>query len=84
VNKKPEVVFDASNRKHRKAYNDYLRKGNWSFLPFVFKAPHYGITLGYIERTLLQHYSSKEFKIKEELCQENSKLMVRLPIKSPS
>ncbi len=62
MNRKPEVIFDPSNKEHRKAYREYLKYGNWARLPFVFKAPHFGITLGYIERTLLQFYSTKEFK----------------------
>jgi hypothetical protein len=65
VNRKPEVVFDAANKAHRKAYNQFLKEGNWARLPFTFKAPHFGITLGYIERTLLKYYSAKEFKMKE-------------------
>jgi len=65
MNRKPEVIFDATNKEHRKAYRKFLKEKSWGHLPFVFKAPHFGITLGYIERSLLQFYSGKEFTAKE-------------------
>ncbi len=59
---RPEVTFDASNKKHREAYRQYLRDRGWGKLPFRFvTSGTYGITLGHIERQLLDYYTSKEF-----------------------
>jgi hypothetical protein len=59
---KSEVVFDAYNKHHRNAYDQYLRNNrSWAKVNFRFRAPHFGITIGYIERRLLEYYTDKEF-----------------------
>jgi hypothetical protein len=61
-----EVLFDATNRKHRKAYDQYLRNNrSWHGCEYRFRAPHYGIVVGYIERRLLEYYTNKEFGKKQ-------------------
>lgn len=62
-----EVLFDATNKKHRKAYDRYLRNNNsWIGSEYRFRAPHFGVTIGYIERKLLEYYTNKEFGAKPE------------------
>jgi len=59
---RPEVNFDATNKLHRQAYRQYLKDKSWGKLPFRFiTSGTYGITLGHIERMLLDYYASKEF-----------------------
>ena len=59
---RPEVNFDATNKKHREAYRQFRRDKGWGKLPFRFVTDGtYGITLGHIERMLLDYYSAKEF-----------------------
>ncbi len=65
---RPEVEFDATNRTHREAYRQYLRDRGWGKLPFRFvTSGTYGITLGHIERALLDYYTSKEFDGKKRV-----------------
>lgn len=62
-----EVLFDATNKKHRKAYDQYLRKNrSWNGCPYRFRAPHFGVVIGYIERKMLEYYTNKEFGKKPE------------------
>jgi hypothetical protein len=61
LSKRKEVVFDATNEEHRMLYSKFLKKRTWDDTPIKFRAPHFGITLGYIERTMLEYYTKKEF-----------------------
>lgn len=59
--RRPEVLFDPKDPKHRKMYKQFLKDRSWGKLPIKFAARGYGITLGHIERALLDYYTEKEF-----------------------
>lgn len=62
-----EILFDVTNKKHRRAYDHYLRNNrSWHGCEYRFRAPHYGIVVGYIERKMLEYYTNKEFGAKPE------------------
>jgi len=62
-----EVLFDPTNKKHRNAYDQYLRNNrSWHGCPYRFRAPHFGVVVGYIERKMLEYYTNKEFGAKPE------------------
>ena len=62
-----EVLFDPTNKGHRKAYDQYLRNNHsWAGCKYRFRAPHFGVTIGHIERKMLEYYTSKEFGAKPE------------------
>lgn len=60
---KPVVEFDPTNAEHRLAVKNFLDSNSWRGCPVTFKAPHYGNTLGYIQRVMLEYYTSNEFKV---------------------
>lgn len=57
-----EVLFDPNNKKHREYYKKFLDDRSWGKLPIRFASKGYGITLGHIERSLLDYYTKKEFE----------------------
>jgi len=61
---KGSIIFDAANKEHRTDYFNYLQTKSWRNSKNRYKAPTMSVTIGYIERTLLEHYSKEEFKCK--------------------
>jgi len=60
---RPQVIFDASNKKHRKIYAEYLVNGTWGYSPVQFVIDDDSISLpSCIERKLLAYYTKREFK----------------------
>lgn len=62
---RPEILFDPANKQHREWYKQFLEDRSWGKLPIRFASKGYGITLGHIERALLDYYTDKEFKGKK-------------------
>jgi hypothetical protein len=62
---RPWVVFDASNKQHRKWFADFNKTRSWGHCPvrFVVNDDH-GDLLTMIQRELIQHYVDQEFKSK--------------------
>jgi hypothetical protein len=60
---RPWVVFDASNKDHRRWFADFQRDSTWGNCPvrFVVSDDH-GDLITLIQRKLIQHYVNKEFK----------------------
>lgn len=60
---RPEIVFDAFNKEHRKLYTAYQKDMSWGNIPVRFITPgQVGVTIGHIERNLLDFYTHKEFQ----------------------
>ena len=59
---RPWVVFDVTNRQHRRWYAEFQRRGTWGHCPvrFVVNDDH-GDLLTMIQRELISHYVNKEF-----------------------
>ncbi len=63
---RPWVVFDATNREHRKWFAEFNKTLCWGKCPvrFVVNDDH-GDLLTMIQRELIQYYVDKEFKAKQ-------------------
>jgi hypothetical protein len=61
------VVFDPSDKQHRKWFADFNKNRTWSRCPVRFAVnDDHGDLITQIQRELIQHYVDKEFKsIKE-------------------
>lgn len=61
---RPLVAFDPNNKEHRRYYAEFLHNGGWGRCPVRFICPDEAgmnlVTL--IQRSLVEHYVSKEFK----------------------
>lgn len=59
---RPWVVFDATNKDHRRWFAEFQRSGTWGRCPvrFVVNDDH-GDLLTMIQRDLIAHYVAKEF-----------------------
>ena len=76
---RPEIVFDAFNKEHRKLYTAYRKDMSWGNIPVRFITPgQFGVTIGHIERNLLDFYTHKEFQ--KEIVNGNS-LSIRIKMK---
>jgi len=64
---RPWVVFDASDKQHRKWFADFNKTRSWGHCPvrFVVNDDH-GDLLTMIQRELIQHYVDQEFKPKNK------------------
>ena len=64
---RPWVVFDATNKDHRRWFADFNKHRTWSNCPvrFVVNDDH-GDLITMIQRELIQHYVDKEFKSNKE------------------
>jgi len=62
---RPYVVFDPTNKEHRKWFADFNKNRSWARCPvrFVVNEDH-GDLLTQIQRELIQFYVDKEFKKK--------------------
>lgn len=60
---RPLVVFDASNKEHRKYYFDFLSTGSWRNCPYRFAIPDdFGNLMGMIQTKMILYYGEQEFK----------------------
>lgn len=74
---RPWVIFDATNKDHRKWFADFNKNLTWARCPvrFVVNEDH-GDLITQIQRSLIQYYVDKEFtKARENV--------VKKPQKSP-
>jgi hypothetical protein len=62
------VVFDASNKEHRKWFADFNATRRWGNCPvrFVVNDDH-GDLITQVQRELIQFYVDKEFKLNKEV-----------------
>jgi hypothetical protein len=61
---RPWIVFDPKDQKHRRWFAEFQRTGTWGSCPvrFVVNDDH-GDLITMIQRELINHYVSKEFKL---------------------
>lgn len=61
---RPYVVFDATNKDHRRWFATFNEKRSWSECPvrFVVNDDH-GDLITMIQRELIRYYVDKEFKL---------------------
>lgn len=59
---RPWIVFDATNKDHRRWFAEFQRSGTWGRCPvrFVVNDDH-GDLITMIQRELIAHYVAKEF-----------------------
>lgn len=59
---RPYVVFDPSNKDHRRYYNDFVKTASWGHCPVRFVVPEdHGDLITMIQRSLVKYYVQKEF-----------------------
>lgn len=61
---RPWVVFDVSNKQHRRWFAEFQKSGTWGRCPvrFVVNDDH-GDLLTMIQRELIDHYIKREFNV---------------------
>lgn len=64
---RPWVVFDASNKEHRKWFAEFNKNSSWAHCPvrFVVDDDH-GDLITMIQRHLIQYYVDREFVVKKQ------------------
>jgi hypothetical protein len=64
---RPYVVFDPSNRKHRRWYFEFVATSSWGHCPVRFVVPDdHGDLITMILRSLVNFYVDREFKVKKK------------------
>jgi hypothetical protein len=60
---RPWVAFDAANKRHRKWYTEFQRKGTWGHCPvrFLIDDEAQGNLVTMIQRRLVEYYITREF-----------------------
>jgi hypothetical protein len=59
---RPLVVFDASDKDHRRYFSDFQAKRAWGSCPVRFIVPDdQGDLITLIQRRLIEYYTNKEF-----------------------
>jgi len=59
---RPYVVFDPTNKDHRRHFHLFQSTGSWGKCPFRFVVDDdHGDLVTMIQRTLIQYYTVKEF-----------------------
>jgi hypothetical protein len=73
---RPYVIFDASNRDHRKWFAEFNKTGAWGSCPvrFVVYDDH-GDLITMIQRHLIQYYVDKEFTAARTVAKKQQKKM---------
>jgi len=61
-NRRPEVVFDPTNKDHRKWVASFFRNNSWRECPVRFIVRENGNDINVIKRQLVEFYTAKEFK----------------------
>ena len=60
---RPWVVFRPENRDHRSWYYNFVKTGTWGRCPVRFVvAEDHGNLITQMQRSLVQHYVTQEFK----------------------
>lgn len=61
---RPWTVFNPNNKKHRRAYADFVKYGTWSrcIYRFIVNEDHNNLVT-IIQRKLVEYYVVKEFKL---------------------
>lgn len=62
---RPLVAFDPTRRDHRQYYAEFVKTGTWGRCPVRFIVPDEtgGNLINLIQRTMLEYYVKKEFKV---------------------
>lgn len=63
LHRRPTVLFDPSNKDHRKYVAEFLATGTWGRCPVVFFAPDEANTKAFAIESLADYYLTKEFKV---------------------
>lgn len=59
---RPYVVFDPSNKDHRRFYSEFVQHGRWGRCPVRFLVPEdHGNVITMIQRSLVRYYVEQEF-----------------------
>ena len=59
---RPKEMFDASNRKHRALFAEFVRTGKWTHCPVQFVANEpTQVDVGTMSRQVVEYYIEKEF-----------------------
>jgi hypothetical protein len=59
---RPYVVFDPSNKDHRRYYNNFVKTASWGLCPVRFVVPEdHGDLITMIQRSLVKYYVRQEF-----------------------
>ena len=60
---RPQVVFDPTNKDHRKWASSFIKNHSWRECPVRFLVNDNSVEFAnVIQRQLVQYYTSKEFK----------------------
>jgi hypothetical protein len=60
---RPYVIFDPSNKDHRRYYHQFVLTSSWGECPVRFVVPEdHGDLITMIQRSLITYYVTKEFK----------------------
>ena len=60
---RPVEVFEASNKKHRQYYLNYMNENSWGKCPVSLKSANSSLSLAsYAREQLIRYYINKEFK----------------------
>jgi hypothetical protein len=63
---RPWVVFDATNKQHRRWFAEFQKYHTWGHCPVRFVVDEQGELLSSIQQQLIEYYVSKEFKERNE------------------
>lgn len=64
---RPWVVFDATNKNHRRWFAEFQRTSTWGRCPVRFIVEQNGELLSLIQQQLIDYYVRKEFKERIEV-----------------
>lgn len=77
VHRRPVVMFDASNAKHRQYMAAFLKNGTWGKSPVTFYAPDNVSVRSYALESMLEFYMRKEFAIVDRINTARAKLIAK-------
>ena len=61
---RPYVVFDPTNKDHRRWYHQFVQTGTWGKCPVRFVVPDdFGDLVTMIQRSLVKFYVEREFTV---------------------
>lgn len=80
---RPWIVFDPSNRQHRKYYHEFVKSGTWGQCPFRFVvADDQGDLVTMIQRSLIKYYVGREFDVVKKQQPKIAQKTTKFPKKS--
>lgn len=59
--RRPTVVFDPSNKDHRRWLGEFTRNRSWGNCPVKFSSAGNGNTIAQMQLKLLEYYTNQEF-----------------------